>query len=150
MSSSVLLDDIGATNARLVLVANGNLNAISSFEVAKFGQYARATEPTVITLSCDGTVKTNVENNDGQRKTINKVGVVVDLAAQTVSFVGYVAHIENLDATAIFFGSGIDAATGDIDRASGVMSATTMKGNLATSYELFCKPVTRSASRKTK
>ena len=40
MSSSVLLDDIGATNARLVLVANGNLNAISSFEVAKFGQFA--------------------------------------------------------------------------------------------------------------
>jgi hypothetical protein len=112
--------------------------------------YAQATEPTIITLSCDGTVKTNVGNNKGQRKTIDKVGVVVDLAEQTVSFVGYVAHIENLDATAIFFGSGIDAATGDIDRASGVMSATTMKGNLATSYELFCKPVTRSASRKTK
>ncbi|MGA8693481.1 MAG: hypothetical protein WB689_06470 [Xanthobacteraceae bacterium] len=104
----------------------------------------------MITLSCDGTAKTNVGNNEGQRKAINKVGVVVDLAEQTVSFVGYVAHIENLDTTAIFFGSGTDAATGDIDRASGVMSATTMKGNLATSYELFCKPVTRSASGKTK
>jgi glucokinase len=40
MSSSVLLGDIGATNARLALVANGSLNAISSFEVAKFGQFA--------------------------------------------------------------------------------------------------------------
>jgi hypothetical protein len=112
--------------------------------------HAQATEPTIITLSCAGTVKTNAGNNEEPRKAIDKVGVVVDLAQQTVSFVGYVAHIENVDATAIFFGSGIEPATGDIDRASGVMSATTMKGGLATSYELFCKPVTRSTSRKTK
>jgi len=37
---SVLLGDIGATNARFSLLSNGNLNAISSFEVAKFGQFA--------------------------------------------------------------------------------------------------------------
>ena len=112
--------------------------------------HAQASEPTAITLSCDGTVKINVGNNEGQRKAINKVGVVVDFAEQTVSFAGYVAHIENVDAAAVFFGGGEDRATGDIDRASGVMSATTVKGNLATSYELFCKPVARSASRKTK
>ena len=40
MTSSVLVGDIGATNARFALVSNGNLNAISSFEVAKFGQFA--------------------------------------------------------------------------------------------------------------
>jgi glucokinase len=42
MSSSVehiLLGDIGATNARFALLSNGNLNAISSFEVAKFSQF---------------------------------------------------------------------------------------------------------------
>jgi glucokinase len=42
MSSSVqhvLLGDIGATTARLALLSNGNLNAISSFEVAKFDQF---------------------------------------------------------------------------------------------------------------
>jgi glucokinase len=42
MSSSVehiLLGDIGATNARFALLSNGNLNAISSFEVAKFRQF---------------------------------------------------------------------------------------------------------------
>ena len=42
MSNSVeyiLLGDIGATNARFALLSNGNLNAISSFEVAKFGQF---------------------------------------------------------------------------------------------------------------
>ncbi|MGA8697404.1 MAG: hypothetical protein WB689_26920 [Xanthobacteraceae bacterium] len=111
---------------------------------------AQAAEPTVNTLSCDGTVKTNVGNNEGQRKAINKVGVIVDLAEQTVSFAGYVAHIENVDAATVFFGGYGDNATGDIDRASGVMSATTVKDNLATSYELFCEPVTRSASRKTK
>jgi hypothetical protein len=91
-----------------------------------------------------------VGSNEGQRKAINKVDVVVDLAEQTVSFVGYVAHIENIDAAVVFFGSGIDPAIGDIDRTSGVMSATTVKGDLTMSYELFCKPVTRSASRKAK
>jgi glucokinase len=40
MTSSVLVGDVGATNARFALVSNGNLNAISSFEVAKFGQFA--------------------------------------------------------------------------------------------------------------
>jgi hypothetical protein len=111
---------------------------------------AQAAEPTIIALSCDGTVKTNVGNNEGPREAINKVGVVVDLAEQTVSFAGYVAHIENVDADVVFFGSGTDAAIGDINRASGVMSATAVKGNRATSYELFCKPVTHAASRKTK
>jgi hypothetical protein len=111
---------------------------------------AQASEPDAITLSCDGTVKTNVGNNEGQRKTINKVEVLVDLAEQTVSFAGYIAHIENVDAAVVSFGVGEDHATGDIDRASGIMSATTVKGNLATSYELFCKPMTRSATRKTK
>jgi hypothetical protein len=112
--------------------------------------HAQATEPTVIMLSCDGTVKTNMGNNEGQRKAINKVDVTVDLAEQTVSFAGYVAHIENVDAAAVFFGGGEDQVIGEIDRASGVMSATTVKGNLATSYELFCKAATRSAGRKTK
>jgi hypothetical protein len=112
--------------------------------------HAQGSEPPVITLSCDGTVKNNVGINEGQRETIKKVGVVVDLAEQTVSFAGYVAHIENVDAAVVFFGSGIDPAIGNIDRASGVMSAETVKGNLATSYELFCRPLTHSASRKTK
>src|SRR5215472_1069435 len=35
----VLLGDIGATNARFALLSNGKLNAINSFEVAKFGQF---------------------------------------------------------------------------------------------------------------
>ena len=45
MSSSaknILVGDIGATNARFTLLSNGNLNAISSFEVAKFGRFTDA------------------------------------------------------------------------------------------------------------
>jgi glucokinase len=40
MSSSVLLGDIGATNARFALLSNGNLDAMRIFEVAKFAQFA--------------------------------------------------------------------------------------------------------------
>ena len=39
---SVVLGDIGATNARFSLLSNGNLSAISSFEVAKFEQFTDA------------------------------------------------------------------------------------------------------------
>jgi hypothetical protein len=39
MTSSVLVGDIGATNARFALASSGNLNAISSFEVAKSEQF---------------------------------------------------------------------------------------------------------------
>jgi glucokinase len=39
---SVLLGDIGATNARFSLLSNGHFTAISSFEVAKFGQFPDA------------------------------------------------------------------------------------------------------------
>jgi len=42
----------------------------------------------------------------GSVKPKNKVGVVVDLADQTVSFAGYVAHIENVDGGTVFFGGG--------------------------------------------
>ena len=109
---------------------------------------AQTPEPAVLTLSCDGTVKTNNGNGEGQREAINKVSVVVDFARQTVSFAGYVAPIQNVDGNAVSFGSGTDPAIGDIDRASGVMSVTAVKGNLATSYELFCKPPHAQTARR--
>jgi hypothetical protein len=39
-----------------------------------------------------------IGNNERERKAI-KVGVIVDPAGQTVSFAGYVAHIEHVDRT---------------------------------------------------
>ena len=81
--------------------------------------HARASEPTVVTLSCDGTVKTSVGNNEEPRKAINKLDVVVDLANQTVSFADFVAQIENIDGAAVFFGSGMDPAIGNIESSNG-------------------------------
>jgi glucokinase len=39
-SECILLGDIGATNARFALLANGVLGAVTSFEVAKFARFA--------------------------------------------------------------------------------------------------------------
>lgn len=39
-SECILLGDIGATNARFALFANGVLGAVTSFEVAKFARFA--------------------------------------------------------------------------------------------------------------
>ena len=68
------------------------------------GAYARAAEPAVITLSCGGTVKANIGSNEGQRKPINNVELLVDLAEHKVSFAGYVAHIEEVDGMNVFSG----------------------------------------------
>lgn len=114
------------------------------------GSYAPGAEPPVITLSCDGAAKTNIGNNEGQRKPINKVELLVALAEHKVSFAGDVAHIEDVDGMNVFFGSNEDRARGDINRDSGLASTTTVSGNVHTSYELFCKPVTPSNNKKRK
>ena len=114
------------------------------------GAYAHAAEPAVITLSCGGTAKTNIGNNEGQRKAINKVELIVDLAERKVSFAGNVAHIEEVDGTNVFFGSNEDKATGEINGDSGLMSATTVSGDVHSSYELFCKRVTSAKSQNAK
>jgi hypothetical protein len=68
-------------------------------------RYAQAAEPTVITLACDGKVTTG-----SNPETINNMGLVVNLAEQTVyGFVGIVAQIDKVDAAHISFGG-----TGDL------------------------------------
>ena len=113
------------------------------------GAYAHAAEPAVITLSCGGTPKTDIGNNEGPRKPIDKVELLVDLAEHKIPFAGHVAQIDDIDGMNVFFGSN-DPATGDINVDSGLMSATTVSGNVRTSYELFCKRVTPSKSQKAK
>jgi hypothetical protein len=114
------------------------------------GAYAQAAEPTVITLSCDGTVRTDVGKDKGQREAISKVGVVVNLAERTVSFTGYVGQIDNADAAVIEFSGnknktqGVNSDTGGfIDRVTGAMNATTSVGWLRMEYDLLCKPASR-------
>ena len=64
---------------------------------------AAAAEPTVITLSCDGTI-TDKTTTPLQPKPIERMDVVVDLDEQTVSFHAYIAPINDVDAASISFG----------------------------------------------
>ncbi len=62
-------------------------------------QYARAAEPKVITLSCDGTITdTSSRPLDPQPKPIEKMGVVPNLTEGTVSFMGWTATPKELTA----------------------------------------------------
>src|SRR5271168_774691 len=98
-------------------------------------RHAQAAEPTVITLSCDGTVQDS-RANVGKGKSIKNMGLVTNLAERTVSFSSYVIHIDNVTAANISFSgetttqlgetAGIKVTVvGDIDRVTGAMTATT-------------------------
>ena len=62
---------------------------------------AQAEEPTVTTLSCDGTTKVYVKREENINP-VTKMGVVVNLAERTVSFDSHVAHIDHVDAAVIY------------------------------------------------
>jgi hypothetical protein len=51
------------------------------------GDHAQATEPSVIMLSCDGKL-TNIKVRNVKPQPINKMGLVVDFAERTISFLG--------------------------------------------------------------
>jgi hypothetical protein len=53
------------------------------------GQHADAQTPTIINLSCDGTVK----NGTADAEPVNKMGLVVNLAERTVLGFGIVAEV---------------------------------------------------------
>ena len=97
------------------------------------GGHARADEPKVITLFCEGTLTpTYGANKPEAPQPLQKTGVVVNLDEQTVFFLGYVVPIESVDEASINFGArqtvdyGFSSAiTGHIDRASGRMAITT-------------------------
>jgi hypothetical protein len=115
-------------------------------------------EPKVITLSCDGTV-----NQTGRSKPepTEKMGVVVNLGEQTVSFEGWVARIEYVDAALIEFGGkqlgqqvkGMEATiSGEIDRVTGRMTASTTisdpdlthsSSDINATFNMHCKATNR-------
>jgi hypothetical protein len=114
-------------------------------------RHAQAAEPTVITLSCDGTIRdsrASVRNG----KPIKNLGVVANLADKTVSFSSYVIRIDNVTAANISFSgetttqvggaAGIKiTVVGDIDRVTGAMTATTESPIWTDTYDLLCQPV---------
>ena len=126
---------------------------------------ADANELKVITLSCDGTLTythiTDSKPYPGTAEQLQKVGVVVNLDERTVSFLGYVARISDVDAANINFGGkqigrvdeGVKIGImGEMDRVTGQMDAmtttetpTTLPGYnaLQSHYELSCKATNR-------
>jgi hypothetical protein len=108
---------------------------------------AQDEEPTVITLSCDGTTKVYVKREESTNP-VTKMGVVVNLAERTVSFDGRVAHIEHIGARTIFFGGdSVKDTTGYIDGKTGVMTATNTDGQEHYElYELVCPAATGAFS----
>jgi hypothetical protein len=112
---------------------------------------AQAVGATVITLSCDGTVRQS-RARDGEPKPVKDMGLIADLAEQTVSFSRYVAHIDNVTPANISFSgktvthfNGQEGTKltvmGDIDRVTGAMTATADSVLWTDTYELLCKPV---------
>ena len=98
------------------------------------GGHARAVDPTVITLLCDGTLTaTYGANKPKNMDASQKTSVVVNFDDQTVFFLGYVVPIYNVDQASINFGGrqmveyGFSISIrGHIDRASGRMDVTTV------------------------
>jgi hypothetical protein len=99
----------------------------------------QAEEPTVITLSCDGTTKVYVKSEESINP-VTKMDVAVNLTERTVSFDGHVAHIDHVDAAVIYFGGDtVKDTTGYIDGNTGSMMATNMDGHKYSElYELVC------------
>jgi glucokinase len=108
MSSSadyILLGDIGATNARFALVSNGNLNAISTYEVAKFGQFtdvltiflkehSRQTQIDQALLAIAGPVK-------GERVALTNCSWVIDIRELQTRFGLQVRIVDDFEAVAL-------------------------------------------------
>ena len=118
--------------------------------------HARADEPKVITLSCEGTLTPSYGANKLEApQLLQKTGVVINLDEQTVFFLGYVIPIYDVDEASINFGGrqaveyGFSIAIrGNIDRITGRMDATTALSdptkqpdpNTATvHYDVVCK-----------
>ena len=106
----------------------------------------------VLTLSCDGTMKTEQE----QPHAITKMGLIVNFDARIVtSFTEITARIDEVNAKSISFGgttthpSGAEwSVHGTIDRITGSLGAavtwfnpTTNKLLMRMNYELVCKPL---------
>jgi hypothetical protein len=109
--------------------------------------WAQDEEPTVTTLSCDGTTKLYVKREESIN-SVTKIYVVVNLAERTVLFDGRVAHIDHIDARTIYFGGeSVKDTTGYIDGKTGVMTATNMDSHENHEvYELVCPAATGAFS----
>ena len=82
------------------------ITALALLPLALGNSHARAADPTVITLSCDGTVTDTSSTPipvDRKPKLVEKMGVVANLNERTVYFIGFITPISTADAAAINF-----------------------------------------------
>jgi hypothetical protein len=126
------------------------ITAIALLPLLLAGRGAQAVEATVITLSCDGTTTLG----DAKPEPFNKIGVVVNFAEHTVSFLGYVVPITSVDAANVSFEGQVKTSSfgttlsmtvsGSVDRVTGAMTATTLTTpTMMTNLDLHCKPTNR-------
>jgi hypothetical protein len=114
-----------------------------------FATPAPAAEMAVINLSCDGTME--IAGTTETQEPVKKFGLIVNLAAHTVSGFSVVARITSVDdATVEFNGAaenplGASSVLGNIDRVTGKTWAWTIgtakDGKIVTSraFDLVCK-----------
>jgi hypothetical protein len=134
------------------------------------GQQARAADPAVITLSCDGKITDTSGLSVGHDlKPVEKMGIVANLNERTVSFMGFIASISTVDAAAINFnGEQLGPAgqiasevglkmriDGILDRVTGHMVAdvwtykkgaddpASLLGDVTNHYDVLCKATNR-------
>jgi hypothetical protein len=123
--------------------------------LALAGRCAQAAEPTVINLSCDGTM-TIVGDPTQTKEPVNKFGLIVNLAAHTVLGFTPVARITKVDEGIVEFEGtaatqlgGTSSVSGSIDRVTGKTSAwatgTAKDGKVFMSdvFNLDCKVTNR-------
>lgn len=119
------------------------------------GPYALAAEPMVVNLSCDGTMAI-VGDPTETKEPVKKVGLIVNLAAHTVSGFTPVARITKVDDSIVEFeGSaptvlgGTSSVSGSVDRVTGKTTAwaiTTAKDGktiMSDTFDLDCKVTNR-------
>ena len=106
----------------------------------------RAADDQVITLTCDG----SVTGGTGRAEQISKMGMVVNLAEQTVAFGGHVVGISRVDAANVSFSGqslssweGIRTTIsieGSVDRVTGTLHAARLSIDHSLWFDLGCKP----------
>jgi glucokinase len=103
-SECILLGDIGATNARFALLANGVLGTVSSFEVAKFAQFPdvvaiflkdrRGFRATQALLAIAGPIK-------GERSVLTNCSWVIDALELRATFKLEAQIVNDFEAVAL-------------------------------------------------
>ena len=119
------------------------------------GHSAQAAEPTVVNLSCDGTMAI-VGDPTETKEPVTKIGLIVNLAAHTLLGFTPAARITKVDDGIVEFEGtaatplgGTSSVSGSVDRVTGKTSAwttsTAKDGKRITSdiFDLVCKVTNR-------